>query len=204
MKESPPRFSTPISAPRPRGARLITAFSPTLQRTVRAFDYAGLEQWVRLEADPAVTSFCEHPLRVGDDSDARLIDFWVRRAGHEELLVVDRGRPPTELPGSIDGVPLKLIPAAELAAAATWIANWLRMIPVINATRDLASKNLVRFALNLVRSPLPLSRVEHELSNGEPSLVRGTIFELLRQGRLSAPSLHIQPLSLYTVLEPAP
>ena len=133
-----------------------------------------------------------------------MIDFWVRRAGHEELLVVDRGRASTELPGTIDGVPLKLIPAAELAAAATWIANWLRMIPVINATRDLASKNLVRSALNLIRSPFALCRIEHELSPNEPSIVRGTIFELLRQGRLRAPSLHTQPLSLHTVLEPAP
>ena len=94
--------------------------------------------------------------------------------------------------------------AGELAAATTWTANWLRMIPVINATRGLASKNLIRYALNLIRSPLALSRVEHELSPGEPSLVRGTIFELLRQGRLSAPSLHTQRLTLNTVVEPAP
>ena len=78
------------------------------------------------------------------------------------------------------------------------------MIPVINATRDLASKNLIRSALNLIRSPFALCRIEHELSPDEPSIVRGTIFELLRQGRLSAPSLHTQPLSLHTVLEPAP
>jgi len=134
MKDSSPRFSIPINAVRPRGARLITAFSPTLQRKVRAFDHAGFQQWARLQADPTVTSFCEHPVRVGADRAARLIDFWVRRASGEHLLVVDRGRLPTELPESIDGVSLKLIPAAELAAAATWTANWLRMIPVINAT----------------------------------------------------------------------
>jgi len=73
-------------------------------------------------------------VRVDADRAARLIDFWVRRANGEHLLAVDHGRLPTELPESIDGAPLKLIPAAELAAAATWTANWLRMIPVINAT----------------------------------------------------------------------
>ena len=138
------------------------------------------------------------------DRDARLIDFWVRRVNREELLVVDRGRLPTDLPELIDGVSLKIVPSGELAAAATWTTNWLRIIPVINATRSLASKNLTRSVLNLIRSPLALSRVEHELSPGEPSLVRGTIFELLRQGRLSAPSLHTQRLTLNTVVEPAP
>ena len=146
MNESSPRFSTPISVNRPRGSRLLTAFSPTLQRTVCAFDYASFAQWVRLEADPSVTSFCEHPARVGADTDAGLIDFWVQHAGLEELLVVDRGRMPTELPATLEGVALKIVPAVELTAAATWIANWLRMIPVINATRGFTSKSLARSA----------------------------------------------------------
>ena len=98
-------------------------------------DYASFAQWVRLEADPSVTSFCEHPARVAADTDAGLIDFWVQHAGLEELLVVDRGRMPTELPATLEGVDLKIVPAGELTAAATSIANWLRMIPVINATR---------------------------------------------------------------------
>ena len=80
----------PISAPRPRGARLLTAFSPTLERAVRAFDHQGLWQWVRLETDPHITSFCEHPVRLGKDDDARLIDFWVQRGDSEELLMLDR------------------------------------------------------------------------------------------------------------------
>ena len=48
MKESSPRFQAPMSAPRPHGARLVTAFSPKLGRTVRAFGHAGFEQWIRL------------------------------------------------------------------------------------------------------------------------------------------------------------
>ena len=47
-----------MSMPRPRGARLLTAFSPKLGRTVRAFDHAGFDQWIRLEADPGVNAFC--------------------------------------------------------------------------------------------------------------------------------------------------
>ena len=90
MTDSSARFSVPISAPRPRGARLLTAFSPTLERAVRAFDHQGLWQWVRLETDPHITSFCEHPVRLGKDDDARLIDFWVQRGDSEELLVLDR------------------------------------------------------------------------------------------------------------------
>ena len=81
MKESAPRFVTPMSTPQPRGARLLTAFSPKLGRTVRAFDHAAFEQWVRLEVDPAVIAFSEHPCRAGANDDGPLFDFWAARPG---------------------------------------------------------------------------------------------------------------------------
>jgi hypothetical protein len=86
MKESSPRFSAPMSTARPRSARLLTGFSPKLARTVRAFDHVGFDQWIRLEADPAVIAFCEHPRCVGAAGDGHLIDFWVACRDHEELL----------------------------------------------------------------------------------------------------------------------
>ena len=202
MKESSPRFVTPMSTPRPRGSRLLTAFSPKLGRTVRAFDHAAFEQWVRLETDPGVSSFCEHPGRVGANDDGRLIDFWVARHSQEEMLVVERGQGFAMLPQSVQDIPLRLVPAAEQAAAAVWVANWLRMIPVINATRNVQPKTLIKSVLSLVGRPLALSLVEHELSVGDPAVVRGTIFELLRTGQLMAPSLHTQALSLHTLVEP--
>lgn len=203
MRDLSARFSAPISAPRPRGARLLTAFSPTLERIVRAFDYQGLWQWVRLETDPQITSFCEHPARLGKDDETRLIDFWVQRDDSEELLVLDRDRTVGQIPASLDGIALRIVPAAELAAAGIWITNWLRMLPVITATRGLVPNNLLRAATKLVREPVALSFVEHELAVGDPCLVRGAIFELLRTGRLLAPSLHSQALSLHTTIEPA-
>ena len=115
-----------MSTPRPRGSRLLTAFSPKLGRTVRAFDHTAFEHWVRLEVDPGVTWFCEYPCRVGVNDDGRLIDFWVARHGQEEMLVVERGQGSVQLPKSVQALPLRQVPAAEQAAAAVWVANWLR------------------------------------------------------------------------------
>jgi hypothetical protein len=41
--------------------------------------------------------------------------------------------------------------------------------------------------LNFMRKPTALSRIEHQLSIGHPSLVRGVIFEPLQTGGLCAP-----------------
>ncbi len=98
---------------------------------------------------------------------------------------------------------LRVVAPAELAAANIWVANWPRILPVINATRTLLPKGLAKSVLNFVRDPIALARIEHQFSIGDPSLVRGVIFELLRTGGLCAPSLPTQPLSLHTLLEPA-
>ena len=204
MKESSPRFLAPMSSPRPRGSRLLTAFSPKLGRTVRAFDHAGFDQWIRLEADPGVNAFCEHPRRLGSGDEGLLIDFWVAGRSNEEMLVLERGQVAAKRPSCVQDIPLRLVTAAEQAASAVWVSNWQRLIPVINATRGLAPKTLLKSVLSLVHKPLALSFIEYELSVGDPAIVRGAIFELLRTGQLMAPSLHTQALSLHTLVEPAP
>ena len=61
MKDSRARFGSPVTASRPRGARLLEAHSPKLDRCVRFFDHLAFSQWVRLKADPGVLKFCERP-----------------------------------------------------------------------------------------------------------------------------------------------
>jgi hypothetical protein len=202
MKDSAPRFATPMDAPRPRGARLLEAFSPKLGRRVRVFDRATFDQWIRLEADPSVLMLCERPTRLGIDRGGRLIDFWVRRDGREEMLLLGHGEAEQAVPDQIDGVALRVIAPAELSAANIWVTNWQRMLPVINATRPMLSKSLAKSLLAFVREPVALACIEHQFSIGDPPLVRGVIFELLRTGRLCAPALHTRALSLQTLLEP--
>ena len=202
MNGSARRFGSPVDVPRPRGARLLEAFSPKLGRRVRLFNHAAFEQWIQLEADPSVLCLCEHPARLGVNGDGRSIDFWVQRHDQAEMLLLDRGDLAQLSIEPVGGVLLRVVARAELAAAGIWIDNWKRMLPVINATRGLLSKGLTEAVVKLVREPAALSQVEHALSAGDPSLIRGAIFEVLRTGRLRAPALQTQQLSHSTLLEP--
>jgi hypothetical protein len=118
---------------------------------------------------------CERPTRLGAARDARLIDFWIQRVDGEQLLLLDAsGTEP--VPQTVNGMPLHRIAAAELAAAAMWIANWQRMLPVIVASRALLPKGLVHSVLTRVHEPVALSRIERELSMDQTAdavVVRG-------------------------------
>jgi hypothetical protein len=202
MKDFAARFGSPIPATRPRGARLLEAYSPKLIRRVRFFDHLAFWQWIRLEADPAVSTFCERPARVDRRPDACLIDFWVQRASTEKLLLIESRY---DLPvQDVDGLAVDVVPLAELAAARMWISNWARMLPVISATRSLVPKSLTHVLLGRVVESQPLARLERDLLGSDAAIVRGAVFELLRIGQLRAPTLHRQPLDLHLMVEPAP
>lgn len=75
MRSFAPRFSIPLDAPRPRGARLLEGFSPKLGRRICLFDRAAFDQWLRLEADPTVLCLCERPLRLSLHPDLASLIF---------------------------------------------------------------------------------------------------------------------------------
>jgi len=150
---------------------------------------------------PAVSTFCERPTRLTPEPAARLVDFWLQGAEGEEMLLLDPDEAGT-LPTQVDGIPVRAVPAAELAAASVWVANWSCMLPAINATRELLPQDLLNSVVRHVREPVPLGVLEQKLSFGEPSLARGAIFEQIRLGRINALSLRTEPISLHTLLEP--
>ncbi|WP_213959852.1 hypothetical protein [Variovorax sp. dw_954] len=183
MRSFAPRFSTPLDAPRPRGARLLEGFSPKLGRRIHLFDLATFDQWLCLEADPTVLCLCERPLRLSPAPGSRLVDFWVHRDDGEQLLLVDDGEDEHSSPTASD-IPLRRVAAVSTRA---WI-----------------QPSLTLSIFPHVREPMALSSLERAFAMGDPPVVRGAVFELLRTGRLSAPSLHRQPLTLHTLFEPTP
>ena len=101
---------------------------------------------------------------------------------------------------SLDGNALSIrrVDPAELAAARVWIENWQRMLPYVVANQGLIRPTLSEAIVRFVAVPQRLLAIEREFSTGDPVLVRAALFGLLYGGRVRAPELHTQPLSLLT------
>jgi hypothetical protein len=196
----------PVALARPRGAHRFEAFSPKLDRRVMFYRRACLEQWVLIEADPSAIEFCVRPGYVHVSERKCIADFWVRYADRQELiLLVDRGDVACEpkYSGDLNAalMPVRYVPRVEHVTARTWIDNWQRMLPCIIATRKLVSSTTSAAIERFVRRPQKLVAIEREFSTGDPVLVRAALFCLLHAGRVSAPELRTQPLSLLTYFE---
>src|SRR4051794_39022428 len=169
-----PRFNRPLQMPRPRGAHRIEAFSPKLGRRLTLHSHAAFRLWLCIESDPSVQAFCERPgfAQVGDTR--RLLDFWVRYADREEVVLRSEPEDPDEGLGGVSTQPcidcelkIRVMPAAELAAAHIWTTNWERILPCIVSTRRLCSKKLLDEIVRFVSEPKQLSAIEREFSVGD-------------------------------------
>ena len=197
------RFSAPLSLPRPRGARVIEAFSPKLARRVQSFGRRAFDLWICLEADPDVVAFCERPTYAGLLTNKTLIDFWVRYRDREAFLLLEGEAMSSSVEVGDGSLPVRVVPTAELAAARCWISNWERMLPCMVACRTSLTSALLHTIAAHVAEPMQLSRIERDLDCGDPTLTRAALFSLLHAGPLCALKLKVEPLSLVTVFAPA-
>lgn len=196
------RFQSAVSTTRPRGARVIESYSPKLGRRLQCFGEAAFRQWLFLEADPSIDIFCERPVYLGADDDKRLADFWTRQKDHEALLVIDEKSLASAITIGDAELLVRTILPIELAAARIWTDNWECMLPAIISCRQLLTQSFLASALHAIAEPLQLSRIERELSTGDPTLVRAAVFTLLHRGKLQAPQLHTEQLSFLTCFQP--
>jgi hypothetical protein len=196
-------LAEPVALARPRGAHRFEAFSLKLARRLTFYRRPLLEQWVRLEANPAVTTFCERPGYVQIDGHQRPADFWVRYVDRQELLILgdcQNESDATKSQRDLDGKALSIrrVSPAELAAARIWIDNWQRMLPCVVANRGLVSPALSQAIESFLDTPQRLLAIEREFATFDPVLIRTALFGLLHSGSVSAPELQTQPLSLLT------
>lgn len=83
------RFQSAVPRARPAGSRVIEAYSLKLGRRLQCFGEAVFEQWIRLEVDPTIQTFCERPLDLNFVDGVLRVDFWVRQGDREMLLIMD-------------------------------------------------------------------------------------------------------------------
>jgi hypothetical protein len=196
------RFQAPIQSVRPRGERLIEAFSIKLGRRVQCFGELAYQLWILLETNPAIDSLCERPALIDVGVGKRLADFWHSKNSHEEFLLINRSTHESIECRSPSEIPIRIITLSDLAASRTWISNWQRLLPLLVTCREHISPSLVRSILKFIKEPTQLSRIEREFVTGDATILRAALCHLLHQGMLKAPSLHVEPISYLTYFEP--
>jgi hypothetical protein len=157
------RYRCALSTPRPALARRLIGYSPKLQRRVTLYGRAAFEQWLLLETDPNVISFCERPALLKLPEGAKLADYWTCGCNREEaFLILGEDTPGEDVFIGETSIAVRRIAPAQLAASRQWTQNWERMLPVINAAIDSVSAPLTQDIAAFIRQSRSLMQIERE------------------------------------------
>jgi len=138
-------------------------------------------QWIRLEADLSVQTFCVRPVDLDFAAGKRLAEFWVRRDDREMLLIVNDESPASTITIGDAEFAVLTIPPAELVAARLWMENWERMLPAMTSCRQQIPPSLKQSRNSLPkRCSFPAL---NSFGTGDLTLVRAAVFNLLHDGR---------------------
>jgi hypothetical protein len=189
-----------VEIKRPAGSRRIEIFGPKIKRRLTLFSWRTHDAWLLLEADPTVRDFCERPAYV-DGEAGRVLDFWVAQGnGRAKFLVVSTEEADAKsLPPSVHGVKLQVLRRPDMIACARRIENWAQIVPYRTSFIRHADRRLQNDLFARLEKPHRLERIEAEFHPIDVSAVRAALFDLLAEGRVSAPDLDFAPLGLDTV-----
>jgi hypothetical protein len=183
-------YAEPISIRRPAKSHRFDVYSPELGRALTLFSRGQLDQWVLLEATPAVLQFCERPIELKSKrARKRLVEFWARHQDYDEFIVlVDAQAPENDYQAPPD-VRVRCVTRDELAQQRTYIAKLRSMLPYVTAYRRWMKDEHLARARELCTEQTALARLEHALSAQDPLWARTVVFTAVVKGVLGAPTL---------------
>lgn len=200
-------YCQPLPLPQASWRRRLEVFSPKLDRRLSLGSYQAWRCWVALEANPAVTSFCERPARVAGKNSAQ-IDFWVQLHADTrgEFWLLDDGRddatqqgPPANKqaspPRQLHERPVRLITAEILASWDIPVANWAQILPYLVSFRRYRDALLEQSLVVHLARFTNLDELIAAFSDHDTSLVQASLFGLLASGRVRSPDIATAPLS---------
>jgi hypothetical protein len=197
------RYERAVEAKRRPGQRRIEVYSPKIRRRITLFSWDAHDAWLLLEADPAVRTFCERPAYV-DGGAGRVLDFWVDQGSHSRFWALSsEGSESETLPSSAHGVSLRILRRPDIIAFAMRIQNWAQIVPYRVSFVRQSDRRLQNDICARLEKPHRLERIEAAFHPIDISAVRAALFDLLADGKVTAPDIDSTPLGLNTVFRRA-
>lgn len=144
-----------------------------------------------LEANPAVTRYCERPSWPEGCEPRPSIDFWALRDGTPVWLSLQEATPPDTVEESppTSGIVVQTITAQELDRHRVWIQNWLSLLPYLGTASSLNLDTMRAPVIEFFAREASFDDAERHFANIDPVLVRTAVISELHRGRLFSDDL---------------
>lgn len=195
--------------PRPPGGRqrygcnYWEVYSPKLNRNVRLYRDIEYDHWALVEADPDITWYCEHPLKIQLRFGAQAVEssfhMLIRRQGrHEYRRVVyadDQVRASSRWRMQAEqvwcdahGYGYAVISSDVIRQNPLYLSNWKRLLRHLGPERIREASPWKESVLQIVKSErlCSIRAIENAFVRNHVTAIRTAIFALLHDGSITA------------------
>ncbi|MBZ2209813.1 hypothetical protein [Massilia soli] len=202
------RFAIPAETRRPGKSHRYDVFGPKIGRSLTFFHPRALDRWIDLERDPAVTWYCERPVRINDGKFKRLVDFYAIRQEKEELsFILKPGEDPDCSPQELFGpgfvqwchqseIAVHLVDSEPASSNRQIMTNnWGHVLRELSAFGRYVPTQLTDSVLLELSKPRTLDELQLHYPKVDPILLKVASFSLLHRGLASCAGIEQQPFS---------
>jgi hypothetical protein len=192
----------PLPLPAGASRRRLEVFSPKLGRRLSLTSYEQWKCWLIIEANPAITSYCERPMRVAGAGSA-MVDFWVelRDQVGGEFWLFDGGEAATSgdrRPGVLRGLRVRVISPTLLGSFEVPLSNWAQILPYLISYRNDRDPLLEQSLVVELRAWTSLGDLLDRFRDHDRDAVQAALFWLVATGRVESADLATATLTRET------
>ena len=205
------RFIKAADNTRPYKSHRYDLFGPKIQRMLTLYSVSQVNNWLLLESDPLVLSYCERPVIVPDSKPKIVVDFWAGYAGRDELWLVNRSdgsagdidafSPAFALWAKTNKFKLRQLPHSEEVKSKVFFDNWGTIIRDLSANRRYLQPLLLQSVREVLEQQRPIGALCRLLPEEDPVLVRVAAYAMLHSGVASCSDIGTRELGPASILE---
>lgn len=208
-------FSRAADNSRPFKSHRYDVFGVKIQRSLFLYGELALSGFIALESTPSVVGYCERPIVIDETKPKRVVDFWVRHTGGEELWFLlrpselkwlERDSPPTSAFHSwaeARNLRIRLHTHESLGAGGLHQRNWGEIVRYLTANLKYVDAKLLKRVSDYCQAACSIGKIQTAFCQDDPILVRTAVFRLMHSGVLVGADLGHVRLGLDSVVRPA-
>lgn len=209
------RFSHAADNSRPFKSHRYDVYGVKIQRNLFLYGELALSGFVALEADSEVIAYCERPIVIEEISPRRVVDFWVRRDGGEEVWFLlrpteykwlDQEHAPTPafcLWAKSKGLHVHLKSSEALGVGSLGLRNWGEIVRHLSANLKYLDDALLKRVSDHCQQASSLASIQNAFSQEDPIQIRTAVFRLLHSGTLVGSNIGETRLGSESMVAPA-
>ena len=206
-------FKNPIQVRRSKNSHVYYVWSPKRGKTISLYGQLSQYYWIVLESSPTVSYFCERAFRLPIEGKKIIASFWAEGSTNQFIFLAGKKQKDklidtiSQCKAFIDFcadrlIQINVLTEADIKMTASYYQNWQTILQQVAANKEEISYDLQQNVYDYFQQYHACSLGQiFALFEVDPVIIRATVFELIRQHKLTYRDEDSAPINDTTIID---